>query len=275
MRYIFYIQIFIVLNEKDRLDVDISWQSEKQLQNKSDFEDIFSGLKKSEIIEKEYEALQKMIENLIRSNFLKKEYYEDLPDWTNPEIDNICNHSASDIENRIKEGKGILFMNPCISQTLYLVNKLKKGFSHLSEYMDLCVETLKLTKLNIRSVHAFIKINMPHCEPIIIDYAHDNDVYIYQWKYMNRWSLAIKTEDLRTVPVNSFSENDNIFDIAMKWHMLDEWDFDPSSQELHNKFFLEMLNSRKEQLRSHNTRSRFENRQEKNKEIRIFNLLRS
>lgn len=261
MRYIFYIQIFVILNEKDTLNTDINWQSEKQPQNKSNFEDIFSGLKKSEIIEKEYEALQKMIENLIRNNFLKKEYYEDLPDWTNPEIDNICSHSASDIENRVKEWKWILFMNPCISQTLYMINKLKKQFSHLSEYMDLCVETLNLTRLNIRSVHAFIKINMPQCEPIIIDYAHDNDVYIYKWKYMNRWSLAIKTEDLRAVPVNSFSENDNIFDIATKWNILKEWDS-------------EMLNSRREQLKSHNTRSRFEHWKEKNKEIRIFNLLR-
>jgi hypothetical protein len=71
-------------------------------------------------------------------------------------------------------------MNPCISQTLYLVNRLKKIFSHLSEHMDLCIETLILSKLNIRSVHTFIKINIPHREPIIIDYAHDNDVYIYQ-----------------------------------------------------------------------------------------------
>ena len=71
-------------------------------------------------------------------------------------------------------------MNPCISQTLYLINKLKKQLPHLSEKMDLCVEILKLSKLNINSVHAFIHINVPNHEPIIIDYAQDNDVYIYQ-----------------------------------------------------------------------------------------------
>ena len=69
-------------------------------------------------------------------------------------------------------------MNPCITQTLYFVNKLKKEFSHLSEKMELCVEILKLTKLNINSVHTFIQIRMPNNEPIIIDFAHDNDVYI-------------------------------------------------------------------------------------------------
>ena len=60
--------------------------------------------KKIILIEKEYEALPKMIENLIKENFLKKEFYENLPDWSNPEIDNVCNHSALDIENRVKEG---------------------------------------------------------------------------------------------------------------------------------------------------------------------------
>lgn len=248
------------LNENGIVNADINWQSVEKSQSKSDLADVFFENEKSESIEKEYEALPKIIENLIRKNFLKKEFYEDLPDWTNPEIDNICSHSASDIENRVKEGKWILFMNPCISQTLYLVNRLKKIFSHLSEHMDLCIETLSLSKLNIRSVHTFIKINIPHREPIIIDYAHDNDVYIYQWAYTNRASLAIKTEDLRCVPVNSFNENDNIFDIATKWNILKEWDS-------------EILNSRKEQLRSHNTRSRFEHWHEKNKEIRIFNLL--
>ena len=71
-------------------------------------------------------------------------------------------------------------MNPCISQTLYLINKLKKEFPHLSEKMELCVEIFNLLKLNINSVHAFIHINVADHEPIIIDYAHDNDVFIYQ-----------------------------------------------------------------------------------------------
>jgi hypothetical protein len=40
----------------------------------------FSDNSDSELIEKEYEALPKMIESLIRENFLKKEFYENLPD---------------------------------------------------------------------------------------------------------------------------------------------------------------------------------------------------
>ena len=236
-------------------------------------EDILLNLKTSKVIEKELESLLNSIEKLVEDNFLKKEFYENLPDWSNPEIDNVCNHSALDIENRVKEWKWILYMNPCITQTLYFVNKLKKTFPHLSKHMDLCVEILRLSKLNIHSVHSFIQIKVPNHEPIIIDFAHDNDVYIYQWLYTNRSSHAIRTESTISVPVNSFNENDTIFDIAIKGHMLSEGDFDSSSQELNNDFFSWILNSRKDQLKSHNTKAKFEHWQEKNNGIRIFNLL--
>jgi len=260
-------------NKTNILHIEDKASSTQKNQSNSDLKEIFSGSAESELLEKEYKTLVKDIDSIITHNFLKKEYYANLADGSNPEIDNICNHSASDIENRIAKGKGILFMNSCISQTLYLVNKLKKHFPHLSDKMNLCVEILKLSKLNINSVHTFIHINVPNHEPIIIDYAHDNDVYIYQWTYTNKSSHAITTENTISVPANSFSENDTIFDIAVKWHMLNEWDFDSSSQELHHDFFAWILNSRKEQLKSHNTKSRFEHWQEKNKEVRIFNSL--
>lgn len=243
--------------------------------NKSDLKNVFSEHENEEMIEEEYEALLKNIESIVISSFLRKEFYENLPDWSNPEIDNICNHSASDVEKRVKNWKWILFMNPCITQTLYFVNKLKKEFPHLSEKMELSVEILRLTKLNINSVHTFIQIRMPNSEPIIIDFAHDNDVYIYQWPYTNKSSHAIKTESTHSIPVNSFNENDTIFDIALKGHMLSEWEFDPNSQELHNNFFSWILNSRKEQLKAHNTKARFDKWRKKNKEVRVFNLLRS
>lgn len=242
-------------------------------QNKSELDNILSENKNSELIKKEYEVLLKNIETIIAHNFLKKEYYENLPDWTNPEIDNICNHSATDIENRIKAWKWVLYMNPCISQTLYLVNKLKKEFPHLSEKMELCIEVLKLSKLNIRSVHTFIQINLPNKEPIIIDYARDNDVYIYYWPYNNKSSHAIETESLHTIPANSFGENDNIFDMAVKSNILEEWEFDEKNQQLHNDFFSEILNSRKEHLISDNSKSRFERRKKTHGKVRIFNYL--
>lgn len=150
------------LNEKDIENMNIKWHSDKESQNKSDLTDVFSENENSELREKEYNTLLKNIESIIRNNFLKKEFYENLPDWSNPEIDNICMHSASDIENRVKEWKWILFMNSCITQTLYFINKIKKKFPHLSENMDLCVEILKLSKLNIHSVHAFIQLKMPN-----------------------------------------------------------------------------------------------------------------
>jgi len=264
---VFIFETGMVLDKDNNLNTT-SLKSNEEQKNKFDLEDIFSEHDNSEIIEKEYETLINTIENIIKSTFLKKEFYENLPDWSNPEIDNVCNHSASDIENRINEGKWVLFMNPCISQTLYLIDKLKKRFPHISKNMNLCIETLRLSKLNIRSVHTFIQINMPNKEPLIIDYAHDNDVYIYQWKYTNRSSQAIKTEtigdipNIRKVPVNSFGENDTIFDIAKRSNVIEEWD-------------LEILSSRIQQLKTHNTKSRFEHWQEKNKEVRIFNLLLS
>ena len=248
-------------------------QSNGESRSKSDLKDIFSKNEISETIEKEYESFLKNIDTIVKHNCLKKEFYENLDDWSNPEIDDICNYSAIDIEKRVKEWKWILYMNPCISQTLYFVNKLKKEFPHLSENMDLCIEILKLSKLNINSVHTFIQIKTPNHEPIIIDFAHDNDVYIYQWVYRNNSSYAIKTESTHSIPVNSFNENDTIFDIAVKWHMLEKWDFDYSSQELHHDFFSWILNSRKEQLKAHNTQARFEHWQQKNKGIRIFNSL--
>lgn len=259
----------------NRREKEINWVSNKISQNQPDFEDIFYDYANYELIDKEYESFLDSIEIIIKSTFLKKEFYENLPDWSNPEIDNICNHSAHDIENRLREGKGILFMNPCISQTLYLINRLKKLFPHLSEKMDLCIEILKLSKFNINSVHTFIHINVPGHKPIIIDYAHDNDVYIYQGLYTNKSSQAIKTESTHSIPANSFNWDDTIFDIAVKWHMLNEWDFDPSSQELHHDFFSWILNSRKEQLKAHNTKTRFKHWQEKNNEVRIFNSLNS
>ena len=263
------------LNKRNTLTTGTSWHSEKEPQSKTDLKQNFSDNSDSELIEKEYEALPKMIESLIRENFLKKEFYENLPDWTNPEIDNICNHSASDIENRIKEGKWILFMNSCISQTLYFVDKLKKAFPHLAENTDLCIEVLRLVQPNLNSAHIFIQINISNHEPIIIDFAHDNDVFIYQGKYTNRSRLKTQTEKMLFVPVNSFDENDTIFDIAMKNNIFKEWDFDQSSHTLNNSFFSQMMSSRKDQLKKHNSREKFESWEKSNKEIRIRNSLRA
>lgn len=261
------------LNKGENHNFNTISSSTQKSENKSDLDNILSESENSELIEKEYKALIKNVESIVSHNFLKKEYYENLPNWTNPEIDNICNHSAADIENRIKAWKWILYMNPCISQTLYLINKLKKEFPHLSENMELCLEILKLSKLNIRSVHTFIQINMPNREPLIIDYAHDNDVYIYEWHYTNKASFAIETEKTSSIPVNLFNENDNIFNIAVKSDILGEWEFDEKSQQLHNDFFSKILDSRKHQLVSYNTKSKFDHWEKNHGEIRIFNYL--
>ena len=43
-------------------------------------EDILLNLKNSKVVEKELESLLNSIENLVKDNFLKKEFYENLPD---------------------------------------------------------------------------------------------------------------------------------------------------------------------------------------------------
>lgn len=261
------------LNRVNNSNFNIKDSFTEESKDKSDLDDVLSESENSQLIEKEYEALIKNVESVVKNGFLKKEYYRNLPDWSNPEIDNICNYSAADIENRVKAWKWILYMNPCISQTLYLVNKLKKEFLHLSKNMELWIEVLKLSKLNIHSVHTFIQINVPNKKPLIIDYAHDNDVYIYWWPYTNKASFAIKTENIHNVPADSFSENDNIFDIAIKSNILGQWEFDENSKQLHNDFFSKILSSRKNQLILHNSRSRFESWKETHRWIRIFNYL--
>lgn len=259
------------LNNGGTINSNNNWLSNWESQI-SDFKKFFSETENSELAKQEYKALMKAMDKFIKDNFLKKEFYADLPDWTNPEIDDICNHSASDIENRIKEGKWILFMNACISQTLYFINKLKKTFPHLSDNIDLCIEILKLTQMGMNSAHTFIQIKIPDQEPLIIDFAHDNDVFVYQWKYTNRSKLATKTETIHTVPANSFTEDDTIFDIAIKWNILKQEDFDSSSHKLSNDFFSHMMNSRKWQLKNHNSKKKFENWQKNNKEVRIIKI---
>ena len=55
-------------------------KSNEEPKNKSDFEDNFSEHNNSELIEKEYEALFKNVETIVKNNFLKKEFYENHPD---------------------------------------------------------------------------------------------------------------------------------------------------------------------------------------------------
>jgi len=147
--------------------------------------------------------------------FLKKEYYPNKLDWSNEEISNIINHSPSDIEKRKEEWKWIFYMNPCISQTLYTINKIKERFPDLAQYINLWIEFLQFEESSDISAHTFIHIKVPSLNPIIIDYAHNNDVYIYEWKYKNNTD-SIRQLDVISIPWSKFDENDNIIQIAKK-----------------------------------------------------------
>lgn len=228
-------------------------------------DDIFNIKNEKNLVEEECNSLIKNIDSIIKEWFLQKEYYPNPTSWENLEIVNICNHSASDIEERIKNGMWIFYMNPCLSQTLYSINKLKKIFPNLSKNANLCIEMLKLPELNIHNIHAYISINTPDNKPIIIDYARNNDVYVYQWDYLNRSSQKTQTERMLTIPVYSFDENNNIFDVARKLGIIREWDTK----------FNEMINKLIKQLTKDNTELNYQNWKEKNQEISIYNSLKN
>ena len=158
------------------------------------------------------ETTQGMINNLvdfIPECHLKREFYPNNPDWSNEEINNLINYSPTDIENR----SWVFYMNPCISQTLYTINKLKEKFPDLVEYINLWIEFLEFENNKIQSAHAFIEINVPNWNKMIIDYAHSNDVYIYQWEYKNN-TVGIKSKKVTSIPSKIFDKSDNIFKIA-------------------------------------------------------------
>lgn len=228
-------------------------------------EDTFNINDEQNLIKNECDSLIKNIDAIIKEWFLHKEYYPNPSNWQNVEIANICNHSASDIEERIKNGKWIFYMNPCLSQTLYSINKLKKTFPNLSKNTNLCIEILRLPELNIHNIHAYISIDIPGNKPIIIDYARNNNVYVYQWDYTNRSSQKTETETTFTIPASSFEEKDNIFDIAKRFGIIKEWDV----------WFDGMINSLVKQLSKDNSESNYQNWKKNNQWIIIHNSLKT
>lgn len=228
-------------------------------------EDAFNIDNEQNLIKNECNSLIKNINTIIKGWFLKKEYYPNPPRWQNLEIANICNHSARDIDERIKNGRWIFYMNPCLSQTLYSINKLKTAFPNLSKNASLCIEMLKLPNLNIHNIHTYISIDIPNNTPIIIDYARNNDVYVYQWEYSNRSSQKTEREKTFTIPAFSFEEKDNIFDIAKKFGIIKEWDVR----------FNEMINNLVKQLSKDNSESNYQNWEENNQWVVIYNLLKN
>ena len=182
-------------------------------------------------IEKTYIYLLNCIEEYIKVISLKKEYYPNLPDWTNPEIDEMSKLSPYEIWKRLDEDKWIFYMRSCIPQTLYSIDKIKEKFSELVKFINLYAEIYRDKERNVLWAHFFILINVPNRSPLIIDYAHDNDVYIYSWEYSNK-SEHVKAETLGfiSMPATDFNDMDNIINIietANKSNKLDKLGFNP------------------------------------------------
>lgn len=169
------------------------------------------------------ETIQEMIHNIIDfipKCHLKREFYPNKPDWSNEEINNLINHSPADIENR----SWVFYMNPCISQTLYTINRLKEEFPDFDT--NLWIEFLEY-ETGLQSAHVFIQIrpNIPGISPeksIIIDYSRSNDICIYEWKYKND-TIGIKpNSEIMYISSKIFKSDYNIFLIAKEAWLEDD-----------------------------------------------------
>lgn len=219
--------------------------------------------------------LWQYFEHLISSNVLKKEYYPNNEDNSNEEIDCIWQHSASSIQKRLEEWKWIFYMNPCVSQTLYLINILREKVPDLEKKMRLCIEFLSIKKSDVHSVHAYIQIKLSPKKSIIIDYAHDNDVFIYEWWYTNKsGSNAINSDWLVSIPVEDFTKECSIIDIANNYFWKLEREFNQKwlrNQQINS--INKMIEQKIKKLKSDNTSKKFEIREKNHPNLKIHNEL--
>ena len=190
-----------------------------------------AGILRDKWIEEIYLSFLGYIEEYIKHIFLNKEYYPNLQDWSNPEIDEMGKLSPYEIWKRLEKNKWIFYMRSCIPQTLYSINKIKEKFPELVNFINLYAEIYRDKEINILWAHFFILIKVPNRSQLIIDYAHDNDVYVYSWEYSNK-SEHVKTEtlDFISMPATAFNEKDSIITIietAKKSGKLDKLEFNP------------------------------------------------
>ncbi|MDR0608280.1 MAG: hypothetical protein LBG52_08335 [Candidatus Peribacteria bacterium] len=89
----------------------------------------------------------------------------------NDEMDSIWDISADDVEKK----KEICYMNPCIAQVLYTIKKLKEVYPAKTIFLG--VEFLSIEQRS--GFHFFIQIHYNN-DIYIIDFSHDNCVFLYQ-----------------------------------------------------------------------------------------------
>lgn len=176
--------------------------------------------------EQQPEDLRKLHENLVNiiheCNFPKIYVSNDkLWDFTDPSAKEIKDMVEEWIKISDKMVKWVFYMNPCFCLSLYLISKLKETYPNLAENIKLNVEIFKIN--DNPSAHAFIEIDdNKEWNHLIIDYARNNDVYIYRWKYHN-YSDGVqpflkdqKETTIVNIPANTFDDKDNIVSIAKK-----------------------------------------------------------
>jgi len=128
--------------------------------------------------------------------------------FPNEEMDNIWDVSAESVEKRWE----ICYMNPCLGQTLLLINKLKQDFN--PENLFLWIETLSYADSTI-SFHFFCEIKQEEIT-YIADFSHDNIIFLYKGIYKNRPKHSITSLNIQKVPAIYLQKSDSIFDIMNK-----------------------------------------------------------
>jgi hypothetical protein len=131
----------------------------------------------------------------------------------NKELKHIWNISAEDIQQK----KEICYMNPCVAQSLLTIHKLKaqKNIYINPEDITLGIEFLSYPD-GRPSFHFFVTVKQQD-KNIIIDFSHDNKVFLYTGTYKNQNTKHhITSKQILTFPATDIQATDTIFDIAEK-----------------------------------------------------------
>jgi len=128
--------------------------------------------------------------------------------FSNEDMDSIWDVSAESVEKRRK----ICYMNPCLGQTLLLIEKLKQHFN--PEDISFWIETLTHPDDTL-SFHFFGEIKQWR-NVYITDFAYDNVIFIYEGAYRNRAKRTVTSQGIQRISSSDIQKSDSIFDIIKK-----------------------------------------------------------
>lgn len=158
-----------------------------------------------EILRDSVEDVSKILEHMIQ------EVFSQLPKkrWNNQRI--VSQLWQRSIKQIIADGE-TCYMNPCADYTLVFLSKIKNVLDQ-KIVIELWIErgVYELKDVEIPIAHLFIKLTDTQ-NTYIVDFASDNDVHIYPWKYKNQKPNIISVA-INYIPSNNIIEDQDIFQI--------------------------------------------------------------